>query len=305
MARKTDQTQAKAARALARKQHGVLTRPQLLGLGFTSAAIEHRLARGRLFRVFRGVYAVGRRELTNEGWWMAGVLACGDGAALSHASAAAHLVIARRKLLRPVHVSVPASGQRRERNGIVIHRRAAFEVTTRDGIPVTTPECTITDLAATEPRDEVEAMINEADIRGLTDPAKLRSYLDTVGRRPGARPLRLMIDIRTFRFTRSTLERALIPIALRAGLPRPLTCVYVNGVEVDFYWPDLGLVVEADGLTYHRTPQQRAEDLRRDQVHVAAGLTCLRFSHGQIRYEPQAVENVLRSVRERLAAQPG
>jgi very-short-patch-repair endonuclease len=175
----------------------------------------------------------------------------------------------------------------------VVHRRTAFEVTTRDGIPVTTAECTITDLAASEPRGHVEAMINEADIRGLTDPEKLRGYLDTVGRRPGARPLRRMLDIRTFRFTRSKLERDFIPIALRAGLPRPLTRQVVDGYEVDFYWPELKLIVETDGLTYHRTPQQQARDLERDQAHLASGHTCCRFSDGQIRYEADGVEAVL------------
>jgi very-short-patch-repair endonuclease len=83
-------------------------------------------------------------------------------------------------------------------------------------------------------------------------------------------------------------------------LPRPLTAQIVNGEEVDFFWPELGLVIETDGLTYHRTPQQQAKDLARDQKHVASGLTCCRFSHGQIRYEPKRVEAVLRALAERL-----
>jgi hypothetical protein len=280
----------------------VITRQQLLRLGFTAKQIKHRIVNGRLFPVFRGVYAVGRRELTPEGWWMAAVLACGDGAALSHESAASHLGLSKTKLLKPVHVSVLALGPRLSRAGIVVHRRAAFEVRSKDGIPVTTPECTLIDLAASESRENVEAMVNEAVIRRLTNPDKVRRALGKVGRRPGARPLRRTLDIRTFRFTRSGLERAFIPIALRAGLPRPLTCHVVNGEEVDFYWPDLGLVVEADSLTYHRTAQQQAKDLRRDQKHVASGLVVLRFSHGQIRYEPGEVERVMAEVAERLGA---
>jgi very-short-patch-repair endonuclease len=77
----------------------------------------------------------------------------------------------------------------------------------------------------------------------------------------------------------------------------------VNGYEVDFYWPELGLVVEADGLAYHRTPVQQANDLKRDQAHVASGLTCCRYSDGQIRYEPKRVGEVLAEVGRRLAAQ--
>jgi very-short-patch-repair endonuclease len=295
MAPKTDHARAKAARALTRKQHGVITRQQLLRLGFTPDAIRHRIDTGRLIPVFRGVYAVGRRELGNEGWWMAAVLACGEEtAAISHESAVALYGIGRNRLLRPIHISVPAVGRRQDRKGIVVHRRrGAFEVTNRDGIRVTTPECTIIDMAASSPGDELEAMINEATIKRLITVEKLRRKLDVMGRRPGVKRLRRVIDVRTFRFTRSGLERAFIPIALRAGLPRPLTAQEVNGYEVDFYWPELGLVVETDGLTFHRTPAQQAEDLKRDQAHIAAGLTCCRFSHGQIRYEPRHVEAVL------------
>lgn len=232
---------------------------------------------------------------------MAAVLACDEEkAAISHDSAVAFYVIGKNKLLRPIHISLPAVGRRQERPGIVVHRRRApFEVTTRDGIRVTSPECTIIDMAATSPRDDVEAMINEATIRRLTTQEKIRAAADAAPRRPGAKPLRRIMDIRTFRFTRSALERAFIPIAVRAGLPRPLTAQVVNGYEVDFFWPELGLVVETDGLAFHRTAAQQAEDLRRDHAHMASGLTCCRFSHGQVRYETWHVEATLR----KLAAQ--
>lgn len=263
------------------------------------------MAAGQLFPIFRGVYAWGREELTPEGWWMAGVLACGEGAALSHESAASHYGILRTKLLRPVHVSVPAVGRRHERTGLVLHRRQAFEVARHRGIPITTPEFTIVDLTQTKSRDEIEGMINEADIRRLTNPEKLRAALDEMGAIPGKKRLRHILDVRTFRFTRSGLERAFIPIALRAGLPRPLTNQVVEGYEVDFYWPELKLVVEADGLTYHRTPAQQARDLEREQALEAAGLTVRRVSHGQIRWEPERIEAVLRKLAGVLAARHG
>ncbi len=79
------------------------------------------------------------------------------------------------------------------------------------------------------------------------------------------------------------------PIAEGAGLPPPLTKQWVNGFEVDFYWPDLGLVVETDGLRYHRTPSTQSRDALRDQTHTAAGLTTLRFTHYQVKYEPAHV----------------
>jgi very-short-patch-repair endonuclease len=119
-------------------------------------------------------------------------------------------------------------------------------------------------------------------------------------RRPGAKRLRTMLDRGTFRMTRSELERAFLPIVRRVGLPVPLTKVYVNGFEVDFYWPELGLVVETDGLTYHRTPQEQARDRLRDQAHAAAGLQCLRFTHDQIAHDPGHVERIMFLVARRL-----
>ena len=83
--------------------------------------------------------------------------------------------------------------------------------------------------------------------------------------------LRAILDRRTFRYTRSELERAFLPLARAAGLPLPRTSVYVNGHEVDFHFPALDLVIETDGLTYHRTPAQQAKDLERDQDHFVAG----------------------------------
>lgn len=88
-------------------------------------------------------------------------------------------------------------------------------------------------------------------------------------------------------------------MALR--LPQPLTKVFVNDYEVDFYWPDLGLVVEADSLRYHRNAIKQSRDLRRDQVHTASGLTTLRFTHRQVAHEPRHVESVLASTRRYLA----
>src|SRR4051794_36475361 len=97
--------------ALVRRQHGVIARWQLIDAGFSEKAIEHRLRTGRLRRVHRGVYAVGRPELTQHGRWMAAVLAGGQGAALSHGSAAALWEI--RKPGATIHVSVPAARRAR------------------------------------------------------------------------------------------------------------------------------------------------------------------------------------------------
>src|SRR5262249_41501587 len=105
---------------------------------------------------------------------------------------------------------------------------------------------------------------------------------------------------RTFTLTDSRLERRLLPIARKAGLGRPETRRHLNGVRVDFYWPDLGLVVETDGLRYHRTPSQQARDRIRDQAHTRAGLTPLRFTRAQAEFEPEQVRETLAAVAGRL-----
>jgi very-short-patch-repair endonuclease len=149
-------------------------------------------------------------------------------------------------------------------------------------------------------RDPLEAAINEADKRGLVDPEGLRSALDQVGRRPGVGVLRKVLDYRTFTLTQSHLERILLPIARRAGLDKPETGMWLHGFQVDFFWRGLGLVVETDGLRYHRTAQQQARDRVRDQSLTAMGLTVLRFTRAQVRYEPGYVEGRLRQVAEQL-----
>jgi very-short-patch-repair endonuclease len=289
---------------LAAAQHGVVTRSQLVELGFSPKAIEHRITNGRLHPVRRGVFALGRPELTRQGHWMAAVTSCGPEAVLSHESAAAHWEILPRRL-GAIEVSVPAGIDRRP-SGIVVHRRSrlAEERTRHLGIPITTPVRTLLDIAPRLNRAQLEAAINEADKRGLTDPETLRSALDMLAGFSGVGILRQTLDRRTFRLTASELERRFLPIARLAGLPKPETGRRLNGFVVDFYWPGLGLVVETDGLRYHCTPAQQAKDRLRDQTHAAAGLTPLRFTHARVCFEPNYVRATLAKVAGRLKSLP-
>ena len=233
---------------------------------------------------------------------MAAVLACGDGAVLSHSSAAALWRIGFEQ--RPVvELSLPSLSRRR-RPGLRIHRRPSLQardITTEFGIPVTTPIQTLIDTAPRLDRAGVERMINEADKYNLAHPPGIRRALDARAGEPGVARLRRILDRRTFRLTKEELERRFLPLAARAGLPVPLTGQWVNGFEVDFYWPDLGLVVETDGLRYHRTPAAQGRDRLRDQAHTASGLTQLRFTHEQVRYEPDYVRRILAQTASRFA----
>lgn len=287
-----------AAWRLARAQHGVLTRSDLLGLGFGTRSIEHRVQSGRLHPIARGLYAVGRPELTPHGRWMAAVLVCGDGAALSHRSAAELWGIGYEAEKR-IDVSIRRRS-RLERPGIAVHARAWLperSVVRRFGIPVTQPVQTLIDLASEPEYTRLERAVNEADKLDLIDPETLRKALDAYVGMPGVKRLRTMLDRHTFRLSDSDLEIYFRPLAQAAGLPLPPTKHRVLGYEVDFWFPDHGLVVETDGLRYHRTPSQQARMVKRDQKHTAHGLRVLRFTHWQVAYAPDEVTDVLRRIR--------
>jgi very-short-patch-repair endonuclease len=293
--------QASRIWGLARRQHGVVSRRQLLALGLSGKAIEQRVARGRLHRVWQGVYAVGRPDVPVHGRLMGAVLACGPNAVLSHRSAGWLLGLGT-EVRRKLEVSVPAQ-QAPRKSGLRVHRRATLredDVTQSHGIPVTTPVSTLVDLAVCLSPSRLERAVNEADRLDLTNPEALRAALDRMPRRPGVGILRALLDIKTFTLTDSQLERLFLPIARQAGLPAPETGSEVNGYRVDFYWPHLGLVVETDGLRYHRTPGQQAKDRIRDQVHTAAGLTPVRFTRAQVKYERAHVRATLEAVARHL-----
>jgi very-short-patch-repair endonuclease len=235
---------------------------------------------------------------------MAAVLAGGEGARLGFDGAAAHWRI-RDDRAGPIEISLPA--ERRVRvPGLIVHRAQglAADLTTNQGIPLTTPVRTLIDLATRLRPRHLEAAVNEADQLDLVDPESLRRALDERAGQPGVPALRRLLDRATFTLTNSELERLFLPIARRAGLPKPETQVPLHGYRVDFHWPELGLVVETDGLRYHRTPAEQARDRRRDQTLTTHGFTVLRFTHAQVRYEPRRVERTLMAVAERLVPRP-
>lgn len=259
MARTSPQSWSAELWSLAKRQHGVVARAQLTNLGLSRGAIQHRIERGRLHPLHRGVYAVGRPTVGQRGRWMAAVLRCGRDALLGYRSAGALWGILEHDP-ETIEIVVPARVDPRP-PGIRVHRHSTLRAEDRDShlrIPVTAPVATLIDLATQLGDARLERSINAADRLGLIDPKTLRVAVDSGPRRPGVGRLRGLLDRHTFRATDSEAEQRFLRLLRRAGLPEPATQVSVNGFRVDFYWPDFGLVVEIDGLRYHRTFSQQA-----------------------------------------------
>lgn len=274
--------------ALAERQHGVITRAQLVGLGLSDPGIARRLRDGRLHRVHQGVYALGRPTLTTKGRLLAAVLSCGGEAALSHRSAAVLWGLLPERGPR-IDVTVPAGGGRRRRKAVIIHRSplpGGETTTTNDGIPLTTPARTLIDLADVLPRRQLERALDEA--------AYLRLDLGGLAPRNGRRGCGVLASVLARHDagatrTRSELEERMLRVCHRFRLPRPEVNATVEGYRADFVWREQRLVVETDGWEAHGTRAAFERDRRRDADLLAAGWRVLRISYARLEREPEWV----------------
>ena len=218
---------------------------------------------------------------------MAAVLACGHGAVLSHRSAAhLHGLIDRSPSL--TDVTAPRAG--RPLGGVRRHRsRDLGGVTRRDGIPVTTVERTLNDLADVSPERVVARALRQAEVLYGISPSPIN------GRRGAARLTRAPDR------SRSELERTFKRLCARHGLPEPEHNVRIAGLEVDFLWREQRLVAELDGWRYHRGRQAFEDDRARDQALARAGVRVIRFTHRQV---TDRHGDVARTVRAALASPP-
>jgi predicted transcriptional regulator of viral defense system len=283
--------------ALADRQHGVVARRQLLALGLSRSAIDHRLRSGRLFRVGHGVYAVGRRRITQEGRWMTATLAAGDDSVLSHRSAAGLWRIARPG--GAVELTVPTTAGRRRRRRVIIHRTGSLpadEVTRHNAIPVTTVPRTLLDLAEIATRRELERALDEAQfIRRLDLPAT-RAVLDRHPSRTGARRLARALDDHVIGTTRTNdgLEEDFFLMCRSAGIPAPLVKEQIGPYEVDFLWPDARLVIETDDRASHERNSTYEADRDRDAYLDDLGYRVRRYTWRKIKSEPEEVLSAIR-----------
>jgi len=256
-----------------------------------------RVSRGRLHRVHQGIYAVGHAIVTDNGRWMAAVLAGGPGAVLSHRAAAALWGIRR-----TAHSLEITCARHLQRPGIRAYRAdlPADEVTLHEAIPVTSPPRTLFDLAAVVSIEQLRRAVNEAEIRRLWDALSLADLLVRHPRRPGAAAVRTVIATPGGGGPRNDLEELFLALLDRAGLARPLVNepFWISGrfIEPDCLWREQRVIVELDGYETHCTRAAYESDRARDRMLTAAGWHVMRITWRQLRDEPEAVVRDLRTL---------
>lgn len=270
---------------LAASQDGVVSRNQMLRAGLTPATLDYRVGAGRLEPLYRGVYRVGPvvgprvREF-------GALLACGEGAVLSHRTAAALWeLLPPSPPGAPIHVTAPRN-RRGPGRDVRVHRTIRLdpeERARRDGLVVTSPTRTLLDLALCAGTRELRRAVDRVRSRGLVGVDELDEALARHSRRNGTGVLRRVIQsLEDPRTTRSEAEERFLELVRRGGLPRPLSNVTVEGLEVDFLWRRARLVVEIDGYAHHGGRAAFERDRRRDQVLAAAGYRVVRISWRQL-----------------------
>ncbi|HEX2264648.1 MAG TPA: type IV toxin-antitoxin system AbiEi family antitoxin domain-containing protein, partial [Solirubrobacterales bacterium] len=292
-------------------QHGLVSRKQMRAMGWSDKAIDHALGSDRLHRVFRGVYTLGGTKISEHGRLRAATLACGEGAVISHRSAAALLGLIDKG---PVVIDVIAPPSRgRKIDGIRFHRVRPprhDETGTVEGIPCTSPARTLVDLAGTVGDRTLRSAFERAAQRRYLDISAVEASADS-GRR-GIGSLRDLVEewrgaapIARKGKLKSPLEAKVLPLLVRRGLPSPLLNAPVQiadgRIEVDFLWPDQGFVVEADSRDFHGTAMAFERDRWRDRELMQAGYSTLRVTHQQAEKEAQAIADTIASRISRAA----
>jgi very-short-patch-repair endonuclease len=272
---------------LAAEQDGVVSTAQLRARGLDGAAIAVRVRTGRLHRVHHGVYAVGHAAITLRGRFMAAVLACGEGAVLSHFAAGALWGFLTWDERLPDVTVVGSAG--RMRPGLRIHRVRALDE--RDAmrnraIPVTTAARALLELADDLPDKGLRRATRQAQAKNLTNVRLIADVLTRANGRRGARRLATLIADGPAP-TRSELEDVMLDLVVEAGLARPQINRRLGRVYPDLRWPQQRLTVECDGVKWHRGKLASEDDAGRQARLEADGERVLRVTWQQVVAQPQ------------------
>jgi very-short-patch-repair endonuclease len=287
---------------MAKRQHRVVTRRQLLTAGLGAGMIRHRVEGGRLFRLHPGVYSVGTADPGPLGHLLSAVLASGGRAALSHRSAAVLWRLLEPKP-GPIDVTVPGSKKTKRLHGIHRHSTRGLppaETTTRLRIPCTTVERVLIDLAATR-SPELGRAVEQGFVNKLIGRTRMQEALNRANGRTGTRQLSRLLAglLPQLPFTRSELERRFLKLVAQSNLPMPIVNRHREEHRVDFHWPAYRLIVETDGRGIHDNPYAFEEDRQRDLDLELADWHVIRLTWRQIADKP---ERVLALLRKRLTA---
>lgn len=279
---------------LAGRQHGMVARRQLLGLGVSPSMIKVRIRHGGLHRFHHGVFAYGHRSVTVESRWMAAVLAFGPKAVLSHRSAAQLWGLVPRSRIAP-EVTRPARAGKRPH--LVVHQASLPQDEMRRvwGIPVTSVPRTMFDLAGMLEERQVERAWNEMEVRGYTDRLSVVDLLERHPGRKGSAVLGRLANRKELSvgITRNEFEEAFLALIDRHRLPRPRMNAHVSlrgrFFEVDCLWEGERVVVELDGAAVHRTEKAFDDDRERDRILVAEGYRTTRVTWHHLTQTPAEV----------------
>jgi very-short-patch-repair endonuclease len=272
---------------VAGRQHGVVTREQLQAVGFGTATITRWAKVGRLHRLHRGVYALGHTALTWDAHCLAAALARPRSVASHRTAAWIHGLLR----YRPETIHLTASTRQTAKRDFVVHF-ARLEPEDRclvDGIPVTSPARTVLDLAAKEPREKLDRLLERANERRLLD----RRRFEALAARAGGHPGRVKFSTALTAYQpetatlRSDLEKRFRGLVIRAGLPRPQTNVVVEGYELDAYWEAEGFAVELDVYATHGSPRSFEADRERADDLLLAGIELIRVTDVRLDREPR------------------
>jgi len=272
---------------LAGRQHRCVARRQLHALGYGDRAIAHRVAGGRLIRVYEGVYAVAPDPADDRTRWMAATLTA-PGSVLSHSSAATAWGL--RSLKAPFEtVTRAGDGGPELKQGVLVCRSKALvdHATRLDGIPITTAERTLIDLAPHLADRALARAVRDAVRLKTTTPSDLFVALARHRGRRGTRRMHAAVSRYAglpLQRTRSDAEALALELLRDAGRPRPANNERIAGEEADLIWPAWRLIVELDGPQFHL---DASEDLRKQRAWESAGWTVRRLPTDDVYLHPE------------------
>jgi len=294
-ARIEQKARARRLIAFAREQWGVVSLEQLLEIGFSYGEVRVLVKRGHLIRLHRGVFAVGQLPQLMKGYLKAALLAAGPDAFLSHRTAAAVWGL-REVSTRRIDVGLP--GRRRSRDSLVFHEAARADVVTRNNLPVSSFHQMLIELAPQEASRELERLVTWGIRKGLLNLDDMRTALARHPRRRGIARLKAALAAYLPTHDRkSDLERDFDAfLREHPEIPQPRRNVYIDGWEIDCYWPEYKLVVELDGRPYHIAVQDMEKDRYKDGKLLIIGIRTLRITDTRFNHDRAGVYNDLISL---------